>query len=245
MQWSGLKILLLFSVIITFGLSFTEAQSFNFRLKTADSLFQAKRYTQSFEHYEQILKQKQFSPAMLLKMAYIQEGLKNIGRSMYYLNLYFLTTNDKTVEAKMNELASKHNLEGYEPSDTDQLLSFYHDYYLYISLSLAAVIIFFLNLGIYTKVRLHKRPIASVIAVSIVMIGLFIHLHFGEKVNNAIITNATTYIMEGPSAGASVVEIVKDGHRVEVLGKKDVWMKIRWDGNIAYVKENSIMPIQL
>ena len=68
-----------------------------FRLKTADSLFITKKYTQSLDHYEQILKQGQYTPAMLLKMAYVHEGLNEIGSAMYYLNLYHIATNDKMV----------------------------------------------------------------------------------------------------------------------------------------------------
>ena len=51
--------------------------------------------------------------------------------------------------------------------------------------------------------------------------------------------------MDGPSAGASVVDVVGDGHRVEVLGKNDVWLKIRWDDDVAYVKETAIRPVRL
>src|SRR4051812_40914450 len=80
------------------------SQTSSHRLRTADSLFQAKRYTQSFEHYQEMLKQNQFTPAMLLKMAFIQEGLLHIGQSMYYLNLYFIATHDESALDKMNEL---------------------------------------------------------------------------------------------------------------------------------------------
>ena len=48
-----------------------------------------------------------------------------------------------------------------------------------------------------------------------------------------------------PSAGASVVAILTAGHRVEVVGKKDVWLKIRWDGETVYIKEGNILPISL
>src|SRR5687768_16146486 len=110
MQRGYLKIVACIILITTFQTAFSQTSSF--RLKTADSLFQAKRYTQSFEHYETILKQNQYTPSMLLKMAFIQEGLLHTGRAMYYLNLYYLSTNDKTALEKMNELATKYNLEG-------------------------------------------------------------------------------------------------------------------------------------
>ena len=43
---------------------------------------------------------------MLLKMAYIQEGLNHVGQALYYLNLYYLASKDKSVLGKMEELAN-------------------------------------------------------------------------------------------------------------------------------------------
>src|SRR3954469_12839623 len=125
MQRSYLKILLVFITLIITPFQASKAQTSSYRLKIADSLYQTKKFTQSFEHYREILNQKQYTPAMLLKMAYIQEGLGNIGEAMYYLNLYFLVTNDKSALEKMEELAHKFNLQGYETTDADRVLTFY------------------------------------------------------------------------------------------------------------------------
>jgi hypothetical protein len=51
--------------------------------------------------------------------------------------------------------------------------------------------------------------------------------------------------MKGPSAGSSVVDVIDGGHRIEVVGRQDVWLKVLWDGSVAYVKENNILPITL
>src|SRR5688572_27345504 len=102
MQRGYLKFVAAITLLCTTFFSFSQTSSF--RLKTADSLFQSRQYIQSFEHYEQILKQNQYTPAMLLKMAYVQEGLKHNGLALYYLNLYYLTTRDKTALEKMSEL---------------------------------------------------------------------------------------------------------------------------------------------
>jgi hypothetical protein len=49
--------------------------------------------------------------------------------------------------------------------------------------------------------------------------------------------------MDGPSSGAKLITIANMGHRVRVLGRDDVWVKIEWQGNTAYVKENNILQI--
>ena len=104
------------SAILALSLYNVCAQSHTAELKKADSLFQAKQYTQSFELYTSVLKEKQYSPAMLLKMAYIQEGLGHTSMSLYYLHLYYLASHDDQALTKMEEIASKNGLEGYQSS---------------------------------------------------------------------------------------------------------------------------------
>jgi hypothetical protein len=245
MQRPSLKNLVIYIALIitTFHSSF--AQSSQSILKTADSLYIARRYTQAIEQYELLLSKKSYSPAMLLKMAYIQEGLGNTGKALYYLNLYHLATNDKDAVFKMEELADKYNLDGYAASDKEHFLSFYHDYYTYISFLLAAVLVFLLSTIFYTRVKLKKRPVAGPIALAVIIIAFVAHLNFGERVTSGILTSKTSYIMKGPSAAAPLLTIVGDGHRVEVIGKKDVWLKILWNGEVGYVRDQMLQPVEL
>lgn len=230
-------------ILTTFHAS--NAQISNYRLTIADSLFQAKRYTQSLEHYEEILRQNEYTPAMLLKMAYVNEGLDRVGSAMYYLNLYYVATHEKSVLRKMDELAEKFDLEGYETTDGDRFWAFYLDNHLYVSLALAALLILMLSFMYHSRMRLHTRPIGSAISVVALAILLFAHQQYGTLRARAITTQPSTYVMAGPSAGASVLEVIGDGHRLEVIGKKDVWLKIKWDEEVAYVKENAIRPIKI
>ncbi len=221
------------------------AQTSGFRLKTADSLYVAKRYTQSFELYQSILKQGEYTPSMLLKMAFIQEGLNHVGQAMYYLNLYFIASRDQAALDKMEELANKYNLEGYKTSDADRFLSFYHDYHLWISAGLAAIAIFLLSLMFYISFRRKERPIASVVVLTIFLVAFGVHLYFGDRVSSGIITSPKTYVMDGPSSAASVIQVVSDGNRVEVIGKKDVWLKVKWFDQTGYIRQNNLQMVEL
>lgn len=245
MQWGALKILLIFFGGLLAAPSSALAQTAGYRLKTADSLFTAKRYTQSFEQYESILKQRQYTPAMLLKMAYIQEGLNHIGRAMYYLNLYYLASRDKTAMYKMEELADKYRLSGYANTDGSRVLSLYHDYYQYITITLAALILLLLSFAFNISVRRKKRPVATLVCMTVLLLGFGGHLYIGDRVEEAIITSPHAYLMNGPSAGATVLDVVGDGHRVEVIGRRDVWLKIQWDNVTGYVRDNSLQAVEL
>ena len=220
------------------------AQASTHRLSQADSLFKEKRYVQSLEQYQAIFDQKQYTPAMLLKMAYIEEGLHKTGEALYYLNLYYNVTNDKSVLEKMEELADKHNLAGYEQTDTGRFLNFYNDYHWPVGIALMTIALFLLSLSFYFK-RKKIKIWPSLTGLAIILVLLVIHNTAGEKVSNGIIANTNTYIMDGPSPGATVVSVIESGHRVEVIGKKDVWIKILWKGETAYVKENNLLPLSL
>ena len=97
----------------------------------------------------------------------------------------------------------------------------------------------------YTRVKLASRPVASGIVLCFLLAALFAHQHYGTPMTRGIISNPSTYLMDGPSAGASVIQIIGDGHRVDVMGKKDVWMKIKWGDEVVYIKENSLRPVEL
>jgi hypothetical protein len=243
-QWHALKILIILFAILFVPDYQLFAQIHSHRLQQADSLFQAKQYTQSLEHYKTILKQEQYSPSMLLKMAFVEEGLNNVGEALYYLNLYYLATKDAATLDKMEELSRKYSLEGYQTTEADRALSFYHDYYLQTSITLAAIIFFLFSVAVFMK-RKHHNPVAPVVVLLFFTAALAVHTYLGTKISTGIILQPNTYLMKGPSAGASVLAIINGGHRVEIVGKKDVWLEIEWKGERAYIKHNNLLPVTL
>lgn len=241
MQKQGLKIqgILLFLFTSTV---FVNAQTSSFRLQTADSLFEKKLYTQSLEHYEAILKNNEYTPAMFLKMAYVYEGLGQIGRALYYLDRYQHSSGDRTTRIKMSELAEKHQLEGYEPSDLDLFITWYQLAYPYITFSLAAICLFLLSVSFRLKLR-NVRPVGAAVSLLLLTIIFAAHLYFGERFSHGIVSEANTFIMSGPSPGSNVVERIGEGHRLDIIGKEDVWLKVRWQGETVYVRENGVLRL--
>jgi uncharacterized protein YgiM (DUF1202 family) len=178
-------------------------------------------------------------------MAYIEEGLNRIAYSAYYLNLYYLATQDEAAQVKLDELSQKYRLEGYEPSETDRLLTLYHQHYSQITLAISALILFLFTLMVIQRLRYQKRPLIAWVLFIIVSLLFLGHFNFGIGQTKAIITKNNTYIMNGPSAGASVIAVVRDGHRVRIKGRKDVWVKVEWGNGTGYIKETNMLPVVL
>jgi len=97
--------LFLFLLTATIG----NTQSLEKELVKADSLYEKKQYISAIKIYEKIYNEGNSSPAMLLKLARIEEGIGNLGQSMFYLEKYHQFTKDekvidylkKTVEKKL------------------------------------------------------------------------------------------------------------------------------------------------
>lgn len=216
----------------------------NDALLQADSLFQQKKYTQSFEIYQHLLEKENLaSPAMLLKMAFIKEGLGDYTNALYYLNLYHLKAADKKTLGKMEELAQKNDLQGYNLSDFDIIKAVFFKYFNIILLSLAALAIMITALMLYTRRKMNKSPVAAGILAVFFLALLFYTLNFSRTYNRGIITDRSTYLMDGPSAGAEVISILGKGHRIPIYGQIDVWTKTEWEGNTAYVKTGKVKPV--
>ena len=66
-------------------------------------------------------------------------------------------------------------------------------------------------------------------------------INFGLDRPRGILISDNTYIMEDPSSAADLVEITGKGHKVKIKGKKDVWYKIEWKDEIAWVRENNLI----
>ena len=228
---------ILFIVAFLFTYFFSQAQPSKQITTAADSLFQARQYSQSFELYKAILDQDYYSPSILLKMAYIQEGLGHLGRSLYYLNLYYIATNDKQALYKMEEVAEKNKLEGYTSTEASRLFNVLKENYTRITTILGALIIFLFTLLLYYRFRLHQRPYFTAFLLLIVSGVLFLHINFTLHNSRGIVTDSSAYLMSGPSAGASVVSVVGEGHQLEITGQEDVWLKVRWMDKDVYVSK--------
>lgn len=234
-------------ILLALSLLFTIpafSQVSNYRLQTADSLFTAKQYTQSLQHYEKIFAQNQYTPAMLMKMAFIEEGLNHIGQAMYYLNLYYARTSDDSALEKMTQLSEKFRLQGYQDPEAESALSFYRQYEDHISVTLAVIMFFFFSLIVFQK-RRQKNIVALFVALVFFAFILLAHLNLVTSAEQAIVASGNTYVMEGPSGAAPVVEVIEPGHRVPVISRHDVWVEIQWKDRTGYIKRDRLLPVLL
>ena len=211
-------------------------------LADADSLFENGKYTEAFETYDSLLQMGNASPQMLLKMAFIQEGLQDFTSALYYLSVYYELSGDKKVLGKMTEIASTHQLIGYEFDDIDFIANLYEQYRLYFVIGLLLF-----SLAMFAVLVYHLRQGQSVVVPAILQIliitGLFLATNkiFAKQV--AIVASDHTILRSAPSAAAEPIEMISKGHRVEVLSEDEVWIKIEWLDREAYLRRGRVKLI--
>ncbi len=211
----------------------------------ADSLFAQKNYTQALVNYESVLQHRgEVSPAMLLKMAFVTESLSDYSKSLYYLNLYYQRRPSQQVALKMNEIASRHNLHGYQYSDWDFFLLFYQRYYVWI-IAVLALLSFWMMAGMIRK-KIRGTFIAGRHGMALFLFLSAILIVFNLQLNRhkAIVMEDYSYLMNAPSAGAKLVRVVRKGHRINIRGKADIWLQTEWAGNTAYIRKQNVWLIE-
>jgi hypothetical protein len=210
----------------------------------ADSLFQLKKYTESFELYKStLIDQRKSSPSMLLKMGFIKEGLGGYSDALYYLNLYYLETADRKVLSKMDELAKKHDLEGYSFSDYEFIQTIFYKNYFYVVITLFAFSTLLFAFVYHLKIRKKTSPLMPSLLMLVVLGVLFYVLNFSRNYNKAIINQSNTYFMSGPSAGAEVLKIVGKGNRLSTIGEQDVWTQVEFQNQLGYIKTDKLRKV--
>ena len=244
MQNRVFKFLYLIFIGITFTSQVSVGQSLTNDINQADSLFAARRYTQSLRIYEKIYEDsKEATPAMLLKMAYSNEAMENLGKTFLYLNDYYRLTGDEEVLKKMEQLASVNGLEGYDMSQFDQAKKIVEDYKLQIIAVLFAFAILILAM-MFRKIQKHKAKSPSLAISLVIMLALIFYVvNLNSNKTKALIMQNNAYLMSGPSAAAELIEVVNQGHKVEVIGKQDIWYEIKWRGERAYIRENNLREL--
>ncbi len=215
----------------------------NPKLIEGDSLFNQNKFQEAFTIYNNILEEnRQFSPKMLLKMAFIKENEGDFTNTLYYLNLYYLFKADKKVLDKMMDLASDNELKGYKFTDAEFFYAFFQANLYYVFGGVLATFLFLLVLIIKNKINKRDVLIPSIFLTSFIAL-FFFTINFGLDSHKGIITNDNTFLMDEPSAGANLVEKVGKGHRVEILSKNDIWYEILWDKEKVYIRENNLALI--
>ncbi|MDX2197050.1 MAG: SH3 domain-containing protein [Cytophagales bacterium] len=227
--------------IITF--SYLSAQDLK-QLYIADSLFEAKKYNEAYQIYYTNYTQYQFyTPQTLLKMAYIQEGLSNNIKALYFLNEFYEKFPDKAVFNKMKEIASHDKLEGYVYSDFEFFSNTYRTYQNQILIGICIFMFLYFLAVAANKIFIKGLSNSSLIFYILILSAIFYVINFGDKYitpPRKVVLKDKCLVMSAPSAGAKVHGVLHKGDRIIITDKVDIWARIELKGVSGYVRESNL-----
>ena len=214
----------------------------NLSLNKADSLFNLKIYTEAKLIYDSLYyKENLYSESMLLKMALIEEGLENYEKSIYYLSQYQSINNNESSEIKIQKIANNYDLKGYEKNDFDYLQNILKKNRIIIIYSLLLLILLIFVINIYRILKSKKAPtlLPTFYVISILFL-LIININLPKS---GIVYFENTFIMEKPSSGSDLYQIVKKGDKLKIIGEESVWYKIKINETEKYIRKKNIKII--
>lgn len=217
----------------------TKGQNNYTQIDKADSLFSKKKFIQSNQHYDDLFyKQGQYTPRMLLKMAYINEGLGEYAKSLYFLNLYNTIQPSKQVLEKMESIADEYQLKGYEYDDTEYFLLQYYKNYTKIILALLAI--GFMAFVYVVLKRKNSRTVKIRAVLVIVYLAGVFYLLEAHLFKKAVVINTHAILLDAPSAGGNFITAIAEGNRLKIIDKQDIWYKVKWNEKYAYIRETNV-----
>ncbi|WP_255080381.1 SH3 domain-containing protein [Lacihabitans sp. CCS-44] len=230
-----LKLLLLFFL---FFFQFADSKAQNDVAKKADSLFNAKKYSEAANIYELIFRDNQVNkPNITLKLAYIYESLGDFPKAIFYLNNYYNLNPDDEVFEKMNKMALENKFTGFERSDLNFILVLYQQFYIYILYSVILIGIFILVILFRKKIYNKKILRRHLLLVGLFIIFLLVFINVPNSYQSAIV-NKKTFFREFPSSGSSIIGTIDKGNKINIFGEEDIWLKVLWNRKIVYIHKN-------
>ncbi|MCC3151998.1 hypothetical protein Q3A66_18725 [Hymenobacter sp. BT770] len=188
---------------------------------------------------QQVWQERRASPELLLKLAYAQQQLGHYPAALLYLSLAQAREPRVHTWRQLASLAAQHRLVGY-PATWQQELRVQAQRYYYPGLQalLAGAVVG----AIWLLWRRSPRTAWLGYAACVGLVGIY--LHFLRPKPAGLVARAGTVLMAGPSAGAAWISTAAIGDRLLVLGRQDIWYRVRWQQREAYVREADLLLVE-
>ena len=180
---------------------------------------------------------------MLLKLASAYERQNDVPRQLYYLDVYFDHHPDDAVLRRMNDIARANNLSGYETDDLNYFYLFYRKYGIYFLVFLLIPAGYVSTVLILKRVRNEEVPTRQKWLIISYLLLLLIFANLPEGVQSGITNKDRVLLRTDPSAAASVAEVIGRGHKVNILGTKDIYLRVLWHNQLYFIRRDNVWII--
>lgn len=213
-------------------------------IRRADSLFAIGDQLNAVRLYETALAEGHTATdPMLLKLASAYERQNDVPRQLYYLDVYFERHPDDAVLRQMNDIARANNLSGYETDDLNYFYLFYRKYGIYFLLFLLIPAGYVFSVLMLKRLRKEDVPRRQKWIVFVYLLLLLIFTNLPEGVESGITSQDRVLLRTDPSAAAPIVEVIGRGHKVNILGTKDIYLRVLWHNELYFIRRDNVWII--
>ena len=179
----------------------------------------------------------------LLKAAFIYEKKENYIKALYFLSVAYKRNPSTNLLNKINDVATKHNLEGYETDDWGFVILLFRNYfyYIYIIILLLGVYVFSVVLFKFRKTQF--IPNRHKWTVLVYLVSLFILLNIPKSYSVGIIGQRNTSLRQSASSASPITEVIQVGNKINIVGQKDEWYRIFWHKKFSYIRKIDVLII--
>jgi len=207
----------------------------------ADSLFEQGQYEVAIPLYRaQVWQQGQASARLLVRLAYAEHQQAHYAAELLYLNMALARQPRLSTWRQLAALAQRQRLVGYPTTWQQevrvQVLRYY--YPLLQGLLTVAVLV-----AVGLLLRRHTSR-STWLAYSLYLLATGAYLYWLRPVPTGIVARPGVALMAGPGAGAAWLSTAAPGDRLPVLGRQDIWLCVRWQERVAYVRAADAFVIE-
>jgi hypothetical protein len=211
-------------------------------IQQADSLFEQGQFGAVLPLYRaQIWQQRRVSARLLLRLAYAEHQQTHYAAELLYLNMALARQPRLNTWQQLATLAQRQRLVGYPTTwQQDIHVQMQRYYYPVLQGLLSGAVLIAVGLMLRRK----RTSRGAWLVYGVYVLGTGAYLHWLRPVPTSIVARPGVALMTGPSAGASWLSTAAPGDRLPVLGYQDIWLKVRWQERIAYVRADDIFIIE-
>lgn len=211
-------------------------------IQQADSLFEQGQFGAVLPLYRaQIWRQRQVSARLLLRLAYAEHQQEHYSAELLYLNMALARQPRLTTWRQLAALAQRQRLVGY-PTTWQQEVRVQAQRYYYPVLQVLLSGAVLLAVGLLLR---HRRTTRGAwLAYGCYVLGTGAYLYWLRPMPTGIVARPGVALMAGPGAGATWLSTAAPGDRLPILGHQDIWLRVRWQERMAYVRADDTFVIE-
>lgn len=177
------------------------------------------------------------------KLAFIAKEKNDWLMELYYLSSMQAQQSKLATSKRLEEIAQRKNLTGYEVDIWARLRWIYFEFFPYILLFLLLPAIYVAYALVIKKVQNERIPAYQIISYGIYVFILFSFTNLPSLFSQGLTSSKKTYMRNFASSSAPVIHTMEKGTLVNFVYVTNDWIPCYFDGKIGYIKSKDLLKI--